>query len=254
LQLSAKYIPDGEVTKKADVNQDGKIDLAEAVFALQTGAGLRDCGAFVAPGVWKKFDCFNLGAIGKATNDNPFTPSWMLIGGYWQWGRKGPDPDQEDWYDTNTEHFAHGPTGPGAGDANSSVISEWDSSYAQDGAWSDSAKTANDPCPDGYRIPTIDEWKKVLANNEKVFVGSSWESSAANYDTGVKIGDSLFLPAAGDRYDSSGVLANRGQGSRYWSSSEFGSYNAWNLNFTSGDLGTDLSRRRYGYSIRCIAE
>ena len=57
------------------------------------------CGAFIAPGVWKEFDCYNLAAIGKTTNDDPFTPSWRLIGGYWQWGRKGPDPSQ--WYNTN---------------------------------------------------------------------------------------------------------------------------------------------------------
>jgi hypothetical protein len=81
------------------------------------------CGAYVAPGVWKEFDCYNLAAVGKTTNDDPFTPSWRLIGGYWQWGRKGPDPSQ--WHDTNTEHFAHGPTGPGETEANDSSISNW---------------------------------------------------------------------------------------------------------------------------------
>lgn len=54
------------------------------------------CGAYVAPGVWKEFECYNLAAIGKTTGDDPFTPSWRLIGGYWQWGRKGPDSSQ--WY------------------------------------------------------------------------------------------------------------------------------------------------------------
>lgn len=52
------------------------------------------CGAYVAPGVWKEFDCYNLAAIGKATGVDPFTPSWGLIGGYRLWGRKGPDSSQ----------------------------------------------------------------------------------------------------------------------------------------------------------------
>jgi hypothetical protein len=69
------------------------------------------CGAYIAPDVWKEFDCYNLAAIGKVTGADPFTPSWELNGGYWQWGHKGPDTSQ--WYDTNTEHFAHGPTNPG---------------------------------------------------------------------------------------------------------------------------------------------
>jgi hypothetical protein len=106
----------------------------------------------VALDVCKKFDCYNLAAIGKTTNDDPFTPSWRLIGGYWQWGRKGPSSSQ--WYDTNTGHFAHGPTGPGESEANSGEISNWDSSIAPNGSWSDSHTTANDPCPAGFRVPT----------------------------------------------------------------------------------------------------
>src|SRR6056297_756110 len=103
-----------------------------------------ECGAYIAPGVWKEFDCYNLAAIGKATSDDPFTPSWRLIGGYWQWGRKGPDSSQ--WYDTNTANFAHGPTGQDEDSSNKDVINEWDSTSADSGSWSDASKTANDPC------------------------------------------------------------------------------------------------------------
>ncbi len=91
------------------------------------------CGAYIVPGVWKEFDCYNLAALGKTTNDNPFTPSWRLIGGYWQWGRKGPSSSQ--WYDTNTSNFAHGPTGPGSGDANKEAVNGWSSNNAAEDAW-----------------------------------------------------------------------------------------------------------------------
>ncbi|MFM8489625.1 MAG: hypothetical protein ACKOCH_25090, partial [Bacteroidota bacterium] len=42
------------------------------------------CGAFIAPGEWKAFMCYNLGAWD--INIDPFKPSWKIIGHYYQWG------------------------------------------------------------------------------------------------------------------------------------------------------------------------
>jgi uncharacterized protein (TIGR02145 family) len=210
------------------------------------------CGAYIAPGIWKEFDCYNLAAIGKTTHDDPFTPAWRLIGGYWQWGRKGPDPSQ--WYDTNTPNFAHGPTGSGDSEANSNSISGWDQTYAPDGAWSDSYKTANDPCPDGFQVPTGSQWDGVLDNNTQSTVGT-WANSVANYNSARFFGNSLMLPAAGYRYNSSGGLGHRGYYGGYWSSSESSSSNSWYMHFGSGyaNMWEEYGRWR-GFSIRCIAE
>jgi hypothetical protein len=211
------------------------------------------CGAYVAPGVWKEFDCYNLAAIGKTTNDDPFTPSWRLIGGYWQWGRKGPDPSQ--WYDTNTPNFAHGPTGPSSSEANSGSISVWGSSNAPDGAWSDSYKTTNDPCPVG-RVPTETQWDGVLNNNTQSTVGT-WDSDDTNYSSARFFGDKLMLPAAGGRGDGYfGELYGRGSTGGYWSSSEDSDFGtAWGLFFGGGSGSYDgYYYRLLGYSVRCIAE
>jgi uncharacterized protein (TIGR02145 family) len=206
------------------------------------------CGAYVAPGVWKEFDCYNLAAIGKTTNDVPFTPSWRLIGGYWQWGRKGPDPSQ--WYDTNTSNFAHGPTGPGVQEANDGDITGWDQTYVPDGSWSDSEKTTNDPCPAGYRIPTKSQWDGVLGNNIQRTVGT-WDSDNTNYSSARFFGDDLMLPAAGNRYNNSGTLYYRGYYGYYWSSS---SNYAWYLHFNSWYAATKSFYRRSGFSVRYVAE
>lgn len=165
---------DGEKSLIIDSNQVllGDQLVTTTADSIDVGAeGIGECGAYIAPGVWKEFDCYNLAAIGKTTGDDPFTPSWRLIGGYWQWGRKGPDSSQ--WYDTNTSNFAHGPTGPDADEANDGKISGWDDSYASDGAWSDSAKTANDPCPTGYKVPSKTQWEGVMENNTRRVVGTS---------------------------------------------------------------------------------
>lgn len=62
------------------------------------------------------------------------------------------------------------------------------------GTWAnDGSKGAGDPCPEGYRIPLQSEWSGVIANNTITWVGTK----DVNGNGGVKIGQSLMLPAAG---------------------------------------------------------
>jgi uncharacterized protein (TIGR02145 family) len=232
-----------------------------ASFALNIGGQsctLELTVAVPAPSCWAKvsatdtlfFMCHNLASAN--TSADPFTPSWEINGGYWQWGRKGPDASL--WLNTNTTEFAHGPTGPGAGETNEAVISGWNQTWAPNGAWSDSLKTANDPCPAGYRLPTKAQWDGVLANNTQNLVGTNWAVGATNYSTGRSFGSSLMLPAAGYRNDVVGLLFNRGYVSYYWSSTENGASSGWSLFFSSVVSNTIQYSRKHGYSVRCAAE
>jgi uncharacterized protein (TIGR02145 family) len=166
----------------------------------------------------------------------PFTPIWEINGGYWQWGRS-----------------AEAAAGPTATDPKDGAVSGWNTTGAANGDWADGSKTANDPCPTGYRVPTKAQWDGVVANNTKTNVGS-FSNSATNYGAGKKFGDQLMLPAAGCRDGNNGALIYRGYYGFYWSSTEYDSNYAWYLGFDSSNAGTYHSYRTNGISVRCVAE
>ncbi len=200
-----------------------------------------DCGAYLEPGVWKAFMCHNLGADESA---DPFTPSWRLNGHYYQWGRAAV--------------AANGPTGSSSGEANAGSVCGWNTTDAPNGAWVDGSKTANDPCPTGFRVPRKTQWDAVLntgLNPTRSYPGS-WSGSSTNYNAGLRIGSGttgLFLPAAGYRDYSDGTLGSRGYFGYYWSSTENDSY-VWLLTFGNGYADTNFSGRTDGMSVRCVAE
>lgn len=206
----------------------------DRVLALT--ANVKDCaccGAFVAAGVWKEFMCHNLGAT---TSLNPHVPVQGIHGNYYQWGR--------------STVVANASTPAGA-------IAGWNTTPAANGSWLDASKTANDPCPAGFRVPTKAQWDGVIANNTVSRTGS-WASSNSNYTTAIHWGPNastklLTLPAAGYRYITDGTLNSRGNGGTYWSSSENGT-SAGYMNFDSASAGTGSSSRTYGFSVRCVSE
>ena len=65
---------------------------------------------------------------------------------------------------------------------------------------------------------------------------------------------SLFLPAAGYRWD--GELNNAGSNGNYWSSSlnTDNPNNAWNLNFNSDNYHVGNGNRNGGQSVRPVRE
>lgn len=205
------------------------------------------CGALIAPGTWKEFMCHNLGSAN--TKADPFVPNWEINGGYWQWGRKNV--------------AAAGPSGPSLAQANKAPISGWNSNPAPNGSWVDNRKTIDDPCPQGYRMPTNSQWEGIIKNNTKTYVGT-WSENNTNYSSGLKIGNSLFLPTSGsrtseedylDRHGNNGALYYRGEAGWYWSSTYSGSRFASALHFSYNDSYAGGNHdRSMGYSVRCIAE
>jgi uncharacterized protein (TIGR02145 family) len=199
--------------------------------------------------------CHNLGANTQA---NPFIPSWELNGNYYQWGRNPTCFGRDDVDAANPcsspVYGAAGPWGNTTGNDNAGAITGWSTTSAENGAWLDGSKTANDPCPTGWRVPTAAQLTG-LANstlNPRTSVGT-WTGSTTNYSVGYRFGQSLFLPAAGIRINSNGSLYGRGSNGFYWSSTESSS-SAQYLDFVSGGASMLTYYRAYGFSLRCVAE
>ena len=194
-----------------------------------------ECGAYIAPGVWKKFMCRNLGVNPYV---NPFIPSALLNGDYYQWGAPMP---------------------AGTRDA---IIGTWSSAvpagwYGDNSTATDAkVKSIYDPCPAGYRIPTYTEWEGVFNTtlNPRTNIPSGTWSSGTDSWSGAMFGDNLFLPAAGYRYNSDGALHDRGSFGVYWSSRMNTASYAYVAYFVSGYAYMYSNFRSIGQSIRCIAE
>jgi uncharacterized protein (TIGR02145 family) len=114
-------------------------------------------------------------------------------------------------------------------------------SHDDEDAYGDYFKFNNVICPEGWRLPTKYEWEAEI---------ETWVSRniAGAYASNLK------LPAAGNRF-SFGAPFNQGYYGLYWSNTEAGLYNAWNLYFYRGYAYTNnYYYRSDGLSLRCIKQ
>lgn len=216
--------------------------LTEAVFNIAFGGQtcsipFRHCGAFVASGVYKPFQCHNLGAD---TSFDPDVPVQDIFGNYYQWGR--------------ITVVATSYTGSGS-------IAGWNTSSRPLTAWQDNTKTTNDPCPDGFKVPTSAQWQGVVNTslNTVSRTGANWTASATNFNNAIHFGPSttvrtLTLPINGLREEDNGSLFGRGNIAWYWSSSNVGNagYGGFAVfTFTTASAG-GVALHGYGASVRCV--
>ncbi len=109
----------------------------------------------------------------------------------------------------------------------------------------DDAATANY----GGRTPTKEEWQELMNNTTATWTTQNGVNGRLFTGTN---GNSLFLPAAGVRLDSS--LYGDGCNGLYWSSSlsTDSPYGAWEYDFDSSYQSMGGSNRGYGLSVRAV--
>ena len=103
-----------------------------------------------------------------------------------------------------------------------------------------------------WRMPTLAEQLELSDTSYTTWTWTT-QNGVKGYKVTSKInGNSIFLPAAGYRYNSD--LYNAGSDGYYWSSSlnTSGSYYAYYLGFNSGNVYSYYNYRDFGQSVRPV--
>ena len=216
-------------------------------------------GIVIGGTVWAPVNC----GYKAATSDSKGFPYGKL----YQWGRKHGQGYSTS-YDETVPEILEGPISATNGQkdiyantffAVSESPCDW-TSPKNDQLWNSGTevspvKTENDPCPEGWRVPTYAELDK-LNNSYSSWItvgGQNGRYFAGDY-TYLENAPQVFFPAAGYRFDTSGSAYARGGLGNYWSSRPWGTA-ANDLDFSSGsDLDFSSGSRANGYSVRCVQE
>ena len=176
----------------------------------------------------------NLGASQVATSSTDSAS----YGDLYQWGRGTDGHESRASVTTSTLSSSDTP-----GHSNfilkSSSPGVW-RSPKNDLLWQGVAGT-NNPCPNGWRIPTKGEW-----DTERL----SWSSN----DRVGAFASPLKLPVAGNHSRINGTLGNVDFAGLYWSSTVAGSTDSWNLVISTNATMDNTHGRASGNSVRCLKD
>ena len=106
-----------------------------------------------------------------------------------------------------------------------------------------------------WRMPTDAEWTELRNTDNCTWTWTTQNGVYGRLVTSKKTGNSIFLPAAGDR--NTGYLYNTGSDGLYWSSSLY-TYTypnfAWYVGFNSDFVGRGDFDRFNGLSVRPVSK
>ncbi len=240
-----------EVTSTGDVVAVG-VGLCTITCAATDGSGVFASCSVVVHGVHNPDDYVDLGLPSGTlwATCNVGASSSEDYGYYFAWGETEPYDQNggKTTFNWRTYKWCNG--------ANSTLTKYCtSSSYGNDG-FTD-GKTELDVDDDAayvnwgpaWRMPSLEQLNELRTN-------CTWTWTTMNNVNGYEVkgenGNSIFLPAAGVRYDSS--LNYAGSFGEYWSRSlgESGPYDAWGLYFDPSYISTSSGRRYYGFSVRPV--
>jgi uncharacterized protein (TIGR02145 family) len=268
---------------KLYVIYNDKADGSGVLRRLELTISLQDCTCCEVAttyGGWLNFMCHNLGAN---ENLDPFT--WVsngdkvdydIKGAIYQWGRYTDGHERRE-SGTVSGPLSHGVLVGGRIPSNNSahdkfIITsaepfDWITNGTSFGTrWGDgtyinqpafTGKGINDPCPDGWQLPTWLQFRSIFGTPEPGYdvpsnaTVNKWDWTGRGY----LIGSSLYLPAAGTRRSKDGGVEGVGVSGFYWTSSSSGP-RSFPMSFTqsSVSIGASSDHRGAGMSVRCVSQ
>jgi uncharacterized protein (TIGR02145 family) len=216
-------------------------EIKYAWLEIRVEDGTCICPARVSETQWLNFMCHNLGGLDIISSSQLITRE-----------------HHGDWYRFGASQVSM----KNIPDNDTRSDSTWDDATFQAG----NNNWTNDPCPVGWQLPAITELAAVvnknIGNTDIIpainlltnVPATTWNNSDAELFSHLKkLGDYLYLPAAGWRIHSDGSLDSRGTIGYYWSSTGMDSYRSRNVTVDSGSSSmSSLSLRSNGFSVRCV--
>ena len=178
----------------------------------------------------------NLGASKVASSIDDLSSYGYL----YQWGRGNDGHQDRGSFCTTTLSDGDNP-GHGFFILTSASPNDWRSTQ-NDNLWQ-GVNGINNPCPQGFRVPTEAEWTAERDTWNSMDLNGAFESV-------------LKLPCAGGRHyaeSNNGAFVLPGSNGYYWTSTVDGT-KASRLNFDASHAEFYSPYRAYGYSVRCIKD
>lgn len=199
-------------------------------------------------------------------------------GNLYQWGRKDPFKYYE--AENSTMNITAGPIYFNNAMATSDFISNnssgnknwmlapYDFTLWNKGSKEEPIKGKYDPCPPGWRIPTQDEWKRIVPADNNFDPNTDDNKNSFKLQNGVfgikgEDGEWLYIPLAGVINNDGQVKNSVGLNSYYWCSTADSETYALYTSFLTTPNGVTAGNIRlshsssywtFAYSIRCVQE
>lgn len=220
-------------------------------------------GIIISPTTGKKWLDRNLGAIRAATAFNDY----QAYGDFFQWGRPADGHQLINWTSSTAGTAVNGMTSVLATSDNpghNNFIAVGTASGPSNGDWRDDNNnnrwitTTQGPCPAGWHVPVLSEWRAEISNTQTFGTATSggMTSPATAYSM-LKLTSAGFRAGIGSSSPAAGQVWRPGERGYYCCTFSYAG-NSYGLVFGDGgsgpyvDMNSDV--RSMGYSVRCIKD